>query len=155
MSLNLCNLTHLSGVTRPDRRCQPIFYVYVYWIDDIPFYVGKGHGSRCREHLLPRERQANNTLMQRKMAKLVREGRRDDIKITKFIEDVDEETAFQFEGFLIRALGRRCDRDGPLCNLTWEETSRIQAMCITRRDVKRFGLLILPSGEIKRHVIRC
>lgn len=108
-----------NGITRKDRRTQPIFYVYVYWIDDTPFYVGKGWGQRCREHFRPKEWGSGSTLMQRKMAKLIREGRRDDIRVEFFIRDVDEETAFLWEGFLVRFLGRRCDRDGPLCNLTW------------------------------------
>lgn len=95
------------------------FYVYIYWIDDVPFYVGKGRRDRYRAHFQPNEYEQGGTLMQRKMAKLIRGGRRDDIKITFFIKDVDEETTFFWEGFIIRALGRRCDRDGCLCNLTW------------------------------------
>lgn len=108
-----------TGVTREDRRDQPIFYVYAYWIDGEPFYVGKGWGDRCRAHFSEFRHSPGPSIMKRKMAKLIREGRRKDIEITFFIKEVDEETAFFWEGFLIRALGRRCDKQGPLCNLTW------------------------------------
>lgn len=106
-----------TGLTRPDRRNKPIFYVYVYWINDVPFYIGKGYGRRYKEHICSNKK--TNTLLQRKIRKLTREEHKKDIKITFFIENVDEKMAFFWEGFLIRALGRRRDRNGPLCNLTW------------------------------------
>lgn len=105
-----------TGVTRPDRRAQPIFYVYVYWIDGEPFYIGKGCGNRYAAHFS--EWQEGRTIMQRKMRKLLQENGHN-IEVTFFIKGVDESTAFKWEAFLIKALGRRCDQSGPLCNLTW------------------------------------
>ncbi len=106
------------GLTLENKRTRPIFYVYVYWIDGSPFYIGKGHANRYLDHFHPNRRHGR-TFMCYKMAKLIREGRRDDIKITFFIKDVIEEIAFLWEGFLIRMVGRRRNGSGPLCNLTW------------------------------------
>jgi hypothetical protein len=93
-------------------------YVYVYWLDDVPFYIGKGSGRRSECHLRETEYSKGKTFMQNKIAKLVRTGRIDDVKVTFFIKDVDDETSKMWEKFLISAIGRRVANNGPLVNLS-------------------------------------
>ena len=87
-------------------------HVYIYWIDNVPFYVGRGQGEICHHGWI---------------AKLLHGVRANNIKVTLFIKDVDEETALFWEGFIIRSVGRRCDENGSLCNLTLGGTTPMPA----------------------------
>lgn len=85
------------------------FYVYVWWDDGVPFYVGKGH--RYRDVSLKNR----NPHFKHKLAKMQREGR--EPTITRICEGVDEEYAFLVEVEAIARWGRRIN-GGLLVNLT-------------------------------------
>lgn len=93
------------------------FYVYAY-IDprnDTPFYIGKGHGNRDRDHLYSSNLQRHQ-FFYNKLRKLFKEGVQPNIH--RVCEYLSEEDAFYWETFFISALGRRNLGTGCLCNLT-------------------------------------
>ncbi len=89
-----------------------MFYVYTYFIDGVPRYVGKGAGGRWSAHRAPTKRtKLANTLRSRfqKTGEWIR----------PFIEHCEsEESAFQEEVRLIAHYGREDLGKGPLWNLT-------------------------------------
>lgn len=96
------------------------FYVYVYRDSaGNPFYVGKGHGNRCRKHLhacYNSKRRSYRTHFYTKLRKMARLGEKPDIEIIK--NNLTEEDAFQSEKYHISLWGRRDIKTGCLCNHT-------------------------------------
>ncbi len=105
------------------------FYVYVYLdvtkkgefiygdyrFDYEPFYVGKGYGNRCEEHLRESSLQ-HKSFKNNKIKKLLSLGLKPIIlKVSFNIFEVD---AFELEKKLIQVIGRRDLKKGPLTNLT-------------------------------------
>lgn len=95
------------------------FYVYAYFdpCDDLPFYVGKGHGDRDVQHFRPHELKKPYPFY-RKLRKMLAQGVQP--LVVRLAEQIGEPEAFVLESFLILALGRRNDplNPGPLWNLT-------------------------------------
>lgn len=97
------------------------FYVYVLSSKTVgPFYVGKGHGERCKLH----EREAKlraptqdsvNPFKLRVIRKILKAGEEVDIKLTFYVTDT---AALRAEKRLIAKHGRRDIKTGCLANLT-------------------------------------
>ncbi len=93
------------------------FYVYAYIDprDGTPFYIGKGHGDRDRQHTQPSRIKAR-TFFYYKLRKMLAEGVQPVTR--RLLEDLTEDEAFYFEAFFVSSLGRRDLNTGCLCNLT-------------------------------------
>lgn len=89
------------------------FYVYEYRYPDtkIPFYVGKGCGTRYKDHLYG----SKNRFVNYVIDKLKREGKKPEIERVFFTND--EDIALGVEEHLIRCYGIR-DEGGLLCNFS-------------------------------------
>lgn len=84
---------------------------YIIHDGKIPFYVGKGSKKRAHSHL----RKSHSTQVNRKIAKMRREGRE---PYVQFIPAPDDEHAKEMECLLIAMIGRRDLGLGPLLNGT-------------------------------------
>lgn len=105
------------------------FYVYVYLdprkngsfiygdynFNFEPFYVGKGHGNRCNEHL-ESNKLKNDCFKNRKIKNILKEGSKP--IILKISENLFEIDSFELEVKLINVIGRSNLKKGPLVNLT-------------------------------------
>lgn len=85
------------------------FYAYVYHDGPTPIYVGKGCGNRAYGHL----KESHNNHLNRKLAKMKREGREPYIQI---IDAPDEDAAYEMEELLVTMIGRQDLGTGPLLN---------------------------------------
>lgn len=85
------------------------FYTYVYFIDGVPEYVGKGKSKRKYLH------ENANTVFGHHLAKAIREQRR--VCLLTYTSQ-DEQTALEKERELIAEFGRRVLGEGSLYNLT-------------------------------------
>jgi hypothetical protein len=96
---------------------QQQFYVYVYYDprNNQPFYVGKGCGRRCYDHLKETEDKTDNIFKWRKINSIRNDGSEAIVK--KEIENLSEEHAYEQEAVLIRQYGRAgIDPGGILTN---------------------------------------
>jgi hypothetical protein len=90
------------------------FYVYMYLdIDNVPFYIGKGQGKRYQVHRHLGKNESNRFL-KNKINKIGKEN----VKIHFLHKDLIEKTAFYWENYWIRYIGRRNKGEGSLTNLT-------------------------------------
>lgn len=85
------------------------FYTYIYHDGAVPIYVGKGTGNRAYTHL----KKSHNEHLNRKLAKMKREGREPRIQI---IEAPDEDAAYDMEELLVSMIGRVDLETGTLLN---------------------------------------
>lgn len=102
---------------------KPGTYKYgSYTFTHEPFYIGKGKGKRCNVHtkvaLSHRDKKArSNRLKQNLIRKIVREtGLEPEVVIKK--QNLTEQQAFNLECKLIKFIGRRDLKLGPLANLS-------------------------------------
>jgi hypothetical protein len=95
--------------------------------DYLPFYVGKGSRNRIKEHLWETAETTSNRHKFNTVKKILASGF-DEIPFVKWIDGIDEETAYRIEEVLIRWYGRRVD-GGILTNLS-----------LSQRPPSRFGM---------------
>lgn len=112
---------------------------YVYALIDprsnLPFYIGKGKGDRCKHHFLDRTK-GENKFKDKVMGKIIKEGHQPEIKILH--DNLEEEFAYEIEAQIIKKLGRRNqDVGGILTNI-----------CIDNRPPSALGLK--RSAETRR-----
>ena len=107
---------------------ENIFYVYVYLdprkpgdyvygeyhFDYEPFYVGKGNGNRAYGHLNGNK---YNPHFHNKIKKIQKITGQDPI-VVLYREQLFENIAMEFEPHMIKTIGRKDLKLGPLCNLT-------------------------------------
>jgi len=95
------------------------FYVYQYSRPNelLPFYIGKGRGSRATSHLSPDVLASRDCYFYRTLRKMLATGVMPEVKILKI--NLTEQDAFSLEIKLIAIYGRLCDGTGCLTNLTW------------------------------------
>jgi len=98
---------------------KPGKYVYgEYEFEYEPFYVGKGYGGRCMRHVQDYILETDtNKMKTNKIKKIIRET--GDIPIIiKYIEHINESHSFYLETDMIKNIGRKDLKLGPLTNLT-------------------------------------
>ncbi len=130
------------------------YYVYVY-IDprnDVPFYIGAGHGNRAWQHLksCKRKSKAYSRLFYNKLRKLLRSGVEPVIRF--IVKDLTRHQAFKiWEPFFIKAIGRRDLGTGPLCNHTdgGEGMANLSPEARARRDARRDATMAKPEVKAK------
>jgi hypothetical protein len=94
------------------------FYVYIYRHPETsePFYVGKGKGNRAYEHLKCCDSDSNKHKVNT-IKKILRET--NSIPVIDFYKtEMSEDEAFKLEIELIKTIGRKDKKTGPLCNMT-------------------------------------
>jgi hypothetical protein len=91
------------------------FYVYAYTVNDVPFYIGKGHGNRSKEHLNTRNLKRHD-YFHTALRSYIKRGL--EIEIIHILENLTELEAFAWERGLIANFGRRDLSTGILTNMT-------------------------------------
>lgn len=88
-------------------------YVYIYYIKDVPRYVGKGTGARWYDHI--RRIKTSRTPWGKALAKAAREGA--SIRVEIDADNITENQAGERESELIAELGKVIDKTGTLFNV--------------------------------------
>lgn len=104
------------------------------------FYIGKGKGQRMYQHVKDAKRADYcYRSVHRKIQNILTRGH--SVKYSKIICD-SEQQAFDLEQRLIREIGRKDLRLGPLCNLTdgGEGSSNTNVESVERRAAKHRGM---------------
>ena len=94
------------------------FYVYhlINPLTDRVFYIGKGTGTRCKQHLSDKKEYCHNKRLNGYIRNLIEEGHTPVIK--KVLENVTEEAAYEYEAQQILEFGRvGLDEGGVLLNI--------------------------------------
>jgi hypothetical protein len=99
------------------------YYVYVYYHQNIPFYVGMGRGERYLDHIKYAQRAIASNAVRNKLShklnkiiKIILSGNEPEILFE--YQNISRETAKQLEMDLIKKYGRADLGLGTLCNLT-------------------------------------
>lgn len=95
------------------------FYVYCYWFNEVPFWIGKGNGKRLNQHLtacFQKRIKIYDCIFYIQLRNILQTGFK--VEITKILDDLLEEEALFWESFFIAALGRQDLDTGPLTNQT-------------------------------------
>lgn len=103
---------------KPKDESKNRYYVYhiINPLTDRIFYVGKGTGSRCKQHLTDKKEYAFNKRLNGYIRNLI-ENNTPPI-ITKIAENLTEQEAYELEESEIKKYGRRgIDDEGILLNL--------------------------------------
>lgn len=90
------------------------FYVYMYTLNGVPLYVGKGQRSRAKQHLEPANVAKSKTFWGKKLRKLLREGLKPSLEYVQL--NMLEEEALKLEADLILKYGRKDLKTGILYN---------------------------------------
>lgn len=122
------------------------YYVYIYSDPEtkIPFYIGKGKGNRCFNHLF----QTGESEKIKKLQELKAEGKEPVIEI--LVYGVDEETAFKVEAAAIDLIGidnltniHRGHHSGTYGRIDVDElNARFSKRILHREDIDENVLLI-------------
>lgn len=99
-----------------DPRKPGNYNYQVFHFDYEPFYVGKGQGGRCYNHLNETKNRTCNLKKFYKVQKILKQGL--EPIVLKIYENLEEPIAFQNEIDLIKIIGRHDKKLGPLVNLT-------------------------------------
>jgi len=95
------------------------YYVYEYSdpITNEIFYVGKGQGNRCYDHIAEAKKEGNkgNLLKKSKIRKILKHGL--EPVVTIVYKTLNEQDAYDEEGRRVKLYGRRDLGTGPLTNL--------------------------------------
>lgn len=97
------------------------FYVYGYFdaLSGVPFYIGKGKGKRCQQHLKEAANPNSRDPNKHKIGKIRQHIKNGNLPVIKVIDDnLTEDVAFELECFLISWIGRSDLGNGPLTNLS-------------------------------------
>lgn len=118
------------------NRVEENYYTYVYFINDVPEYVGKGCRTRCLSHLTTKK----HTEWPNHLQKSVREGRKICISIFPHLNEHSSYHAQFGEIYWIAFYGRRDTKTGTLYNTTdgGEGTSG-RTVSDTEREAHRIG----------------
>jgi len=125
-------------------------YVYVYFRDEIPFYVGMGHGDRDIQHwnhVLNRRTRLKNDHFHNILVKLKRNGHAP--SIIRVAENLSRIEAAEIEINLIAKYGRADLGNGPLANKTdgGDGVTGWSAEAKQRQSEKKKGKVIVVDAD--------
>ena len=99
----------------PQKKGKFIYGDYEFEYE--PFYIGKGCGDRCNDHIkLSKLKTEKNSFKSRKINKILKQNLKP--IILKISENIFETDALTLEIKIIKSIGRRNINLGPLTNLT-------------------------------------
>ncbi len=115
-------------------------YLLINSIDNQPFYVGKGAGSRMYQHL--KESQRADYIKRSVHYKILSILKQTGKILYERIDQSDEINAFNLEKELIAKYGRKDNGTGMLCNLTdgGDTGSRMSPESVEKRAAKHRGM---------------
>lgn len=107
------------------------YYVYeiVNPLTKKPFYIGKGRGNRCFQHLHESFEKTSNKRKWHKIKNLINSGHNPTINILQYF--TDEKSAYDYEEYLIGFYGR----------YKFEENGILMNLCESSRPPNRLGKL--------------
>lgn len=92
-------------------------YVYIYYQNTIPIYVGRGKGNRMYQHLIPSRIKARESILfYNKLNKMLKNNETPIVKVLR--NNLTLEESKLVEEIVIQMIGRRDLNNGTLCNLT-------------------------------------
>lgn len=123
----------------------------------MPFYIGKGHDKRSSEHL----KEALNARHPSHKINIIRDIWRDrnDVVIKHTNKLLDELSAFTLEAELIKAIGRRNVKTGPLSNKTpggvgsFEDS--VEALSTRVIAIKKWWANLVGEDRIAYQELQC